>query len=151
MSARLADSFETALQLADGVAIAEFADRHDQERIIFSAKFACPVSGFTIEEIEPRLFSFNNPYGACPACDGLGTELFFEPDLVVPDENLSLARGAIAPWARTSATSPYYQQTLESARPRLPPADDQAVEVAARGFPRNRAVRLGRGRDHFHL
>ncbi len=114
MSARLADSFETALQLADGVAIAEFADRPDQERIIFSAKFACPVSGFTIEEIEPRLFSFNNPYGACPACDGLGTELFFEPDLVVPDENLSLARGAIAPWARTSATSPYYQQTLES-------------------------------------
>ncbi|MGC1179112.1 MAG: excinuclease ABC subunit UvrA [Methyloceanibacter sp.] len=114
MSARLADSFETALQLADGVAIAEFADSHERERIIFSAKFACPVSGFTIEEIEPRLFSFNNPYGACPACDGLGTELFFEPDLVVPDENLSLARGAIAPWARTSATSPYYQQTLES-------------------------------------
>ena len=84
------------------------------ERIIFSAKFACPVSGFTIEEIEPRLFSFNNPYGACPECDGLGTELFFEPDLVVPDENLSLARGAIAPWTRTSATSPYYQQTLEA-------------------------------------
>jgi excinuclease ABC subunit A len=72
------------------------------------------VSGFTIEEIEPRLFSFNNPYGACPECDGLGTELFFEPDLVVPDETLSLARGAIAPWARTSASSPYYQQTLES-------------------------------------
>ena len=118
MSARLADSFETALQLADGIVIAEFADppsRGDEnERIIFSAKFACPVSGFTIEEIEPRLFSFNNPYGACPACDGLGTELFFEPDLVVPDENLSLARGAIAPWARTSATSPYYQQTLEA-------------------------------------
>jgi excinuclease ABC subunit A len=118
MSARLADSFETALQLADGIVIAEFADppsRGDEnERIIFSAKFACPVSGFTIEEIEPRLFSFNNPYGACPACDGLGTELFFEPDLVVPDQNLSLARGAIAPWARTSATSPYYQQTLEA-------------------------------------
>jgi excinuclease ABC subunit A len=118
MSARLADSFETALQLADGIVIAEFADPPsrgtDGERIIFSAKFACPVSGFTIEEIEPRLFSFNNPYGACPACDGLGTELFFEPDLVVPDENLSLARGAIAPWARTSATSPYYQQTLEA-------------------------------------
>ena len=86
----------------------------DQERIIFSAKFACPVSGFTIEEIEPRLFSFNNPYGACPECDGLGTELFFEPELIVPDESLSLARGAIAPWARTQATSPYYQQTLES-------------------------------------
>jgi excinuclease ABC subunit A len=117
MSARLADSFETALSLSDGIAVVEFADppsRGENERIIFSAKFACPVSGFTIEEIEPRLFSFNNPYGACPACDGLGTELFFEPDLVVPDENLSLNRGAIAPWARTSATSPYYQQTLES-------------------------------------
>jgi len=118
LSARLADSFETALQLSDGIAIAEFADppsRADsEERIIFSAKFACPVSGFTIEEIEPRLFSFNNPYGACPECDGLGTELFFEPELVVPDENLSLNRGAIAPWARTSASSPYYQQTLES-------------------------------------
>ncbi|MGH6734579.1 MAG: excinuclease ABC subunit UvrA [Methyloceanibacter sp.] len=117
MSARLADSFETALQLSDGIAIAEFADKPAKggaERIIFSAKFACPVSGFTIEEIEPRLFSFNNPYGACPACDGLGTELFFEPELVVPDETLSLARGAIAPWNRTSATSPYYQQTLEA-------------------------------------
>ena len=125
-SARLADSFETALSLSDGIAVVEFADASPvvvsgaakleaaPERIIFSAKFACPVSGFTIEEIEPRLFSFNNPYGACPACDGLGTELFFEPDLVVPDENLSLNRGAIAPWARTSATSPYYQQTLES-------------------------------------
>ena len=113
MGSRLADSLETALGLSDGIAIAEFADQ-DGERVIFSAKFACPVSGFTIEEIEPRLFSFNNPYGACPACDGLGTELFFEPDLVVPDETLSLARGAIAPWARTSASSPYYQQTLES-------------------------------------
>ena len=113
MAARLADSFETALQLADGVVIAEFAER-PPERIIFSAKFACPVSGFTIEEIEPRLFSFNNPYGACPECDGLGTELFFEPDLVVPDESLSLARGAVAPWTRTSASSPYYQQTLEA-------------------------------------
>ncbi len=118
MAARLADSFETALGLSDdGIAVAEFADppsRGQNERMIFSAKFACPVSGFTIEEIEPRLFSFNNPYGACPACDGLGTELFFEPELVVPDEDLSLARGAIAPWARTSATSPYYQQTLEA-------------------------------------
>jgi excinuclease ABC subunit A len=114
VSARLADSFETALQLSnDGIAIAEFAD-NPNERIIFSAKFACPVSGFTIEEIEPRLFSFNNPYGACPECDGLGTELFFEPELIVPDEKLSLARGAIAPWTRTSSTSPYYQQTLEA-------------------------------------
>jgi excinuclease ABC subunit A len=117
IAARLADSLETALSLSDGIAFAEFADQRakgEPERIIFSAKFACPVSGFTIEEIEPRLFSFNNPYGACPECDGLGTELFFEPELVVPNEELSLNRGAIAPWTRTSATSPYYQQTLES-------------------------------------
>ncbi|ODR93445.1 ABC-ATPase UvrA [Methyloceanibacter superfactus] len=117
IASRLADSLETALQLSDGIAFAEFADKPAKgqpERLIFSAKFACPVSGFTIEEIEPRLFSFNNPYGACPECDGLGTELFFEPELVVPDESLSLARGAIAPWTRTSATSPYYQQTLEA-------------------------------------
>jgi excinuclease ABC subunit A len=117
IAARLADSLETALSLSDGIAFAEFADapkKGEPERIIFSAKFACPVSGFTIEEIEPRLFSFNNPYGACPECDGLGTELFFEPELVVPNEELSLNRGAIAPWTRTSATSPYYQQTLES-------------------------------------
>jgi excinuclease ABC subunit A len=113
IASRLADSLETALSLSDGLAIAELADT-PAERLIFSAKFACPVSGFTIEEIEPRLFSFNNPYGACPECDGLGTELFFEPDLVVPDESLSLNRGAIAPWTRTSATSPYYQQTLEA-------------------------------------
>jgi excinuclease ABC subunit A len=107
---RLADSFETALRLADGIAIAENADR--DEHIIFSAKFACPVSGFTIPEIEPRLFSFNNPYGACPVCDGLGTKLFFDPELVVPDERLSLREGAIAPWA--NSTSQYYLQTLDS-------------------------------------
>ena len=107
---RLADSFETALKLADGIAIAENADRDEQ--IIFSAKFACPVSGFTIPEIEPRLFSFNNPYGACPTCDGLGTKLFFDPELVVPDERLSLREGAVAPWA--NSTSQYYLQTLDS-------------------------------------
>src|SRR6185437_13182775 len=107
---RLADSFETALKLADGIAIAENADRDEQ--IIFSAKFACPVSGFTIPEIEPRLFSFNNPYGACPTCDGLGTKLFFDPELVVPDERLSLREGAVAPWANSS--SQYYSQTLDS-------------------------------------
>ena len=138
IASRLADSFETALGLSEqGIVIAEVADE-TAKRIIFSAKFACPESGFTIEEIEPRLFSFNNPYGACPECDGLGTELFFEPDLVVPDENLSLARGAIAPWARTSASSPYYAQTLEIARPRLSPAHDQAVEGPAQGVPRRR-------------
>jgi excinuclease ABC subunit A len=107
---RLADSFETALELADGLVFAENAD--GGERTSFSAKFACPVSGFTIDEIEPRLFSFNNPFGACPACDGLGTEMFFDPDLVVPDDRLSLDEGAIAPWA--NSTSQYYQQTLES-------------------------------------
>jgi excinuclease ABC subunit A len=107
---RLADSFETALELADGLAFVENAD--SGERTAFSAKFACPVSGFTIDEIEPRLFSFNNPFGACPACDGLGTEMYFDPDLVVPDDRLSLAEGAIAPWANSS--SQYYLQTLES-------------------------------------
>jgi excinuclease ABC subunit A len=127
--ARLADSLETALKLADGIAIAEFADRplgkdkteganksknETHERLTFSERFACPVSGFTIEEIEPRLFSFNAPAGACPKCDGLGTELRFEPDLVVPDRSLNLQDGAIWPWAKTGSTSPYYEQTLEA-------------------------------------
>jgi len=175
VATRLADSFETALELADGIAIAEFADRplksspppswgrdreggnHDgsaippplspphkgegkrpakaegargegaqaekdilrnknetHERITFSARFACPVSGFTIDEIEPRLFSFNAPAGACPKCDGLGTEMRFEADLVVPDPTLSLKQGAVYPWAKTGSTSPYYEQTLEA-------------------------------------
>jgi len=149
IASRLADSFETALELADGIAVVEFADKaplslpgstrqsrdkaaspvaldgpvkpgHDKkgetepERIIFSQRFACPVSGFTIDEIEPRLFSFNNPFGACPKCDGLGTELKFEPALTVPDASLSLRKGAIVPWARTGNTSPYYTQTLEA-------------------------------------
>jgi excinuclease ABC subunit A len=108
---RLADSFETALALADGVAYAENAD--SGERTVFSQKFACPVSGFTLEEIEPRLFSFNSPQGACPACDGLGSESFFDPALIVPDESRSLADGAIAPWAGSTA-SPYFDQTIES-------------------------------------
>jgi excinuclease ABC subunit A len=107
---RIADSLETALELAEGIAVAENAD--GGERTIFSAKFACPVSGFTIEEIEPRLFSFNAPQGACPACDGLGVKMFFDPDLVVPDDRLSLSEGAVAPWADSS--SQYYGQTLES-------------------------------------
>ncbi len=107
---RLADSIETALALSDGLLFVEDAD--SGERLTFSARFACPVSGFTIDEIEPRLFSFNNPYGACPACDGLGTELYFDPDLVVPDPSLSLREGAIRPWARS--TSQYYDQTLDS-------------------------------------
>jgi excinuclease ABC subunit A len=110
---RLADSFETALHLADGLAYTEEAKK-DGERTTFSAKFACPVSGFTIDEIEPRLFSFNNPFGACPSCDGLGITLFFDPDLVTPDPKASLSGGAIAPWSRSATPSPYYQQTLDS-------------------------------------
>jgi excinuclease ABC subunit A len=168
VATRLADSFETALDLADGIAIAEFADKplsspsprsrgegrgegqpqtaakasaphpnplpasgergpvasadkevlknknETHERITFSARFACPVSGFTIDEIEPRLFSFNAPAGACPKCDGLGTEMRFEADLVVPDNTLSLKQGAVYPWAKTGSTSPYYEQTLDA-------------------------------------
>ena len=150
---RLAESFETALKLAEGLAVIEYADTptssspgraegarpgdpssskemdgrvkpgHDEkkkvakihdksgpERILFSEKFACPVSGFTIPEIEPRLFSFNNPYGACPACGGLGVEQHVDEDLVIPDKDATLRKGAIAPWAKSS--SPYYVQTL---------------------------------------
>jgi excinuclease ABC subunit A len=162
---RLAESFETALKLAEGLAVIEYADApasfetrpagppqdedgakrsksgkrgslphpveaqsavskdepaakkvakiHDKsgpERILFSEKFACPVSGFTIPEIEPRLFSFNNPYGACPACGGLGIEQHIDENLVIPDSELTLRKGAIAPWAKSS--SPYYIQTL---------------------------------------
>ncbi|MCP4328064.1 MAG: excinuclease ABC subunit UvrA [Alphaproteobacteria bacterium] len=110
LGTRLADSLETALHIADGLVFMENAD--SGERTPYSAKFACPVSGFTIDEIEPRLFSFNNPFGACPACDGLGTEMYIDPDLVVPDSGKTLADGAVAPWANSS--SPYYRQTLES-------------------------------------
>ena len=110
LATRLADSVETGLGLSDGLLYAENADTGD--RLTFSAKFACPVSGFTISEIEPRLFSFNSPFGACPACDGLGTEMFFDPGLVLPNDRLSLAEGAIAPWA--NSTSRYYRQTLEA-------------------------------------
>ncbi len=114
--ARLSESFETALELADGIAIAEYAaevdDKGQPKRVVFSSKFACPVSGFTISEIEPRLFSFNNPFGACPDCGGLGFEQTIDAELIVPDSKLSLRRGAIAPWAKS--TSPYYMQTLEA-------------------------------------
>src|SRR5258706_12051957 len=109
LGTRLADSLETALELADGLVFAENAD--NGERTTFSAKFACPVSGFTLDEIEPRLFSFNNPFGACPECDGLGAKMFFDPELVVPDEEKSLTAGPVAAWANTA--SPYYAQTLD--------------------------------------
>ena len=116
LGGRLAESFETALKLADGIAYIEYADELDADgnpkRITFSEKFACPVSGFTIAEIEPRLFSFNNPFGACPVCDGLGTEAKIDPNLIVSDASMSLRDGAIVPWSKTSA--PYYQQTLNA-------------------------------------
>src|SRR6185503_4241865 len=138
IEARLADSFETALKLADGLAFLDPADpprdgEGDQPqadgggpdegfkldyappgRITFSEKFACPVSGFTIAEIEPRLFSFNAPQGACPACDGLGEKQLFDEDLVVPNHALSLKKGAVVPWAKSQPPSPYYMQVLGS-------------------------------------
>ncbi|CAA2145187.1 excinuclease ABC subunit UvrA [Methylobacterium bullatum] len=112
IAARLADSFETALELADGIALIEFADPAEGETITFSSRFACPVSGFTIAEIEPRLFSFNNPFGACPTCGGIGHEMRIDPELVISDVKLSLKRGAVGPWAKS--TSPYYGQTLDA-------------------------------------
>jgi excinuclease ABC subunit A len=113
---RLPDSIQTALGLADGLMFVEFADEKEKDgkpkQIMMSSKFACPVSGFTITEIEPRLFSFNNPHGACPECDGLGVQNYFDEELVVPDQSLTLRKGAVAPWAKNS--SPYYLQTLEA-------------------------------------
>src|SRR6266550_1923917 len=112
---RLPDSIATALGLAEGLLVVEFADekeKGEQRRLIMSSKFACPVSGFTIPEIEPRLFSFYKPLGACPSCDGLGTKLYFYPDLVVQDDSRSLHDGAVSPWSHSS--SPYYTQTLQS-------------------------------------
>lgn len=111
LETRLADSLEASLRIADGLAAAEYAD-DPEKRIIFSEKFACPVSGFTISEIEPRLFSFNNPFGACPTCDGLGKELKFDAGLVVPDERKSLAGGAILPWSKKP--DGLYMQTLKA-------------------------------------
>ena len=128
IATRLADSFETALKLADGLAYVDPADPVEPRtpesvvlgdhappgRVVFSEKFACPVSGFTIPEIEPRLFSFNAPQGACPACDGLGEKLIFDPDLVVPNHMLSIKKGAVVPWAKSQPPSPYYMQVLGS-------------------------------------
>ena len=113
LETRLADSLRTALDLADGIAVLETAPAEGEpERHTFSEKFACPVSGFTIPEIEPRLFSFNAPFGACPSCDGLGKELFFDERLVVPDQNLKVYDGALAPWRK--GKSPYFLQTIEA-------------------------------------
>ena len=110
LETRLADSIEQALNLADGLAVAE--DATTGERILFSAKFACPVSGFTLAEIEPRLFSFNNPQGACSACDGLGKELKFDEQLIIQDTSRSLEAGAIVPWSKTPSS--LYMQTLQA-------------------------------------
>ena len=115
IEARLADSFRTALDLADGIAVLETAPTDEDteaERHTFSENFACPESGFTISEIEPRLFSFNAPFGACPDCDGLGVELFFDERLVVPDQTLKIKDGALAPWRK--GKSPYFLQTIEA-------------------------------------
>ncbi|KQM63328.1 ABC-ATPase UvrA [Sphingomonas sp. Leaf17] len=137
IAARLAQSFETALKLAEGLAYIDLLDTTVAEataastdakadggamkgagvlpnRIVFSEKFACPVSGFTIAEIEPRLFSFNAPQGACPACDGLGEKMLFDEDLVVPNHDLSIKKGAVVPWAKSNPPSPYYMQVLGS-------------------------------------
>ena len=159
IEARLADSFETALKLADGLAFLDPADpppdppgaqrtgvsaalekaaernvlaTHAPEgRITFSEKFACPVSGFTIAEIEPRLFSFNAPQGACQACDGLGQKLVFDEDLVVPNHNISIAKGAVVPWAKSNPPSPYYMQVLSS----LARAYDFSLDVPWKDLP----------------
>ena len=113
IEARLADSFRTALDLADGIAVLETAPTDEEaERHTFSENFSCPESGFTISEIEPRLFSFNAPFGACPDCDGLGVELFFDERLVVPDQTLKIRDGALAPWRK--GKSPYFLQTIEA-------------------------------------
>jgi|TARA_R100000501_G_scaffold10060_1_gene19838 excinuclease ABC subunit A len=117
IESRLADSLETALSLADGLAIAEPVVKEGdppRDAVLFSQKFACPVSGFTIPEIEPRLFSFNSPHGACPACDGIGEKPYFDPDLIVPNTKLSLQKGAVVPWAKSQPPSPYYMQVLKS-------------------------------------
>ena len=114
LNSRLADSFETALNLTDGIAVIETFSSSNKinNRIIYSAKYACPVSGFTIEEIEPRLFSFNSPKGACVSCDGLGTQYFIDEDLIIPNKEISINEGAIAPWSKTRKPSPFYHQTL---------------------------------------
>jgi excinuclease ABC subunit A len=134
MEQRLAESFETALSLAQGIAVAEYADlaagETEPKRVTFSANFACPVSGFSIPEIEPRLFSFNNPFGACPSCDGLGEQLKIDVAMVVPDKDLGLMDGAIAPWAKTHFALP----DADAASPGRPlqVRPDEAVEQAAR-------------------
>ena len=136
IKSRLADSFELATTLTDGLAIIEILSNkkeEDFERILFSANYACPISGFTIEEIEPRLFSFNNPKGACKKCDGLGTQYFIDEELVIPDKNLSINNGAIAPWSKKSTPSPYYFQTLLA----LSNHYDVSLDIKWKDLPKN--------------
>ena len=111
---RLADSVETALNLSDGLVIVEDVNEKSEKpnQDLFSSKFACPVSGFTIDEIEPRLFSFNNPFGACAECDGIGTDLSIDPNLVVPNKNLSINEDALAPWPVSKYG--YFRNILET-------------------------------------
>ncbi|VXC81595.1 excinuclease ABC subunit UvrA [Sphingomonas sp. AX6] len=165
IATRLAESFEAALKLADGLAYADLVDavvpgREDEatdagamkgtglppNRIVFSERFACPVSGFTIAEIEPRLFSFNAPQGACPACDGLGERMEFDADLVVPNHDLTIKKGAVVPWAKSNPPSPYYMQvlgslaraynfTLDTAWKDLAPEHQQVILHGTRGKP----------------
>jgi excinuclease ABC subunit A len=167
LDTRLAESFEQALKLAEGLAYVDLAEAWCRgvkrrrslsrkaaaeparksgmkgagmppNRIVFSEKFACPVSGFTIEEIEPRLFSFNAPQGACPACDGIGEKLLFDPQLVVPNEALSLKKGAVVPWAKSNPPSPYYMQVLASL----------ARNSASASTPRGRTCPASSSADH---
>jgi len=113
LESRLADSIEIALRLTDGILLVEDIENQSEKNLVtFSAKFACPISGFTIDEIEPRLFSFNNPYGACQKCDGLGVRMHFDPALVVPEENKTLEEGAVEPWSQVKTPTPYYIQAL---------------------------------------
>ncbi|MBA3670154.1 MAG: excinuclease ABC subunit UvrA [Sphingomonas sp.] len=176
IESRLADSFETALKLSEGLAYLDPADPESVEpdanqsgmkldygapgRIVFSEKFACPVSGFTIAEIEPRLFSFNAPQGACPACDGLGEKMLFDEDLVVPNHALSIGKGAVVPWAKSQPPSPYYMQVLGSlaraydfdlATPwgELPEEAQQVVLRGTRGKPV--ALRFVDGRKSYEV
>lgn len=136
---RLAESLEQALELAEGLVFIDSVD--GGERLTFSEKFACPVSGFTIEAIEPRLFSFNNPFGACPACDGIGVKYYFDENLVVPDGRKSLAEGAIAPWS--GATVIYYAQALEG----LAAAYEESMNAPWKNLPEDfrKAVLYGTG------
>ena len=159
---RLADSLEQCLKLADGLAVVELADTKasgaaanrgrnaNAERLIFSEKFACPVSGFTIPEIEPRLFSFNNPFGACPACGGLGLEQHIDADLVIPDKRRHACARAPSRPGR-NRRSPYYIQTLDGAGQALPLHARHQMEGPAEEDAGRDPLRLRRGRDQIRL